>query len=501
MTLLDDAPLNGTFVLGQPGTPGPAGPTGPAGAGVPNGGTSGQVLAKNSATNQDTHWVDAGAGGSGVPAGGTTGQVLTKLSSTDGDADWEDPTGGGGGLVSVSSSDSATIDFSGLGTSGTPLTASIVTGSISTGMLNFDVATQAELDAHVTDTTAAHAASSLSFAPTGTISSTTVQAAIAEVSGDVDGLPTLTTSDTSKVPIATASGVTTLDVTNLLSSTSPANFTKMMVSGQVAGGGFPALVVKHELDARTAGTTGGAGIEIYVNPSHSARTAFFHYGGTAGAPAQTPTAANLGGLTWRGSTDGTAFSAAAACSIICATDEAVTSTNKGAHMDLVATPVGSGGVAGAVLRLQSTTGYDATIRGALRVGGGATLAAPSTGYAFESITAGNGIGYGTGAGTAVTQGTSRTTAVTANTVTGAVTLFAAAPAVGTWTTFVVNNTAVRSTDTIRVTCASCNAANKYIAHAGTIVNATSFEISVTTIVGTTSDSPVFNFTIFRGASA
>jgi hypothetical protein len=31
-------------------------------------------------------------GGAGVPAGGTTGQVLTKASATDGDADWQPPS-------------------------------------------------------------------------------------------------------------------------------------------------------------------------------------------------------------------------------------------------------------------------------------------------------------------------------------------------------------------------------------------------------------------------
>lgn len=38
-------------------------------------------------------------GGSGVPDGGTTGQVLTKLSATDGDADWVSPSGAGLGDV------------------------------------------------------------------------------------------------------------------------------------------------------------------------------------------------------------------------------------------------------------------------------------------------------------------------------------------------------------------------------------------------------------------
>lgn len=39
----------------------------------------------------------SGLGGSGgLPAGGTTGQVLTKQSGTDGDADWDDVAGGSG---------------------------------------------------------------------------------------------------------------------------------------------------------------------------------------------------------------------------------------------------------------------------------------------------------------------------------------------------------------------------------------------------------------------
>lgn len=44
--------------------------------------------------------VEAGSGGSGLPAGGTTGQVLKKNSNTDGDASWAaDATGGSGGLA------------------------------------------------------------------------------------------------------------------------------------------------------------------------------------------------------------------------------------------------------------------------------------------------------------------------------------------------------------------------------------------------------------------
>jgi hypothetical protein len=43
---------------GPQGDPGLTGPTGPPGAGVAIGGSIGQILAKNSATNYDTHWID-----------------------------------------------------------------------------------------------------------------------------------------------------------------------------------------------------------------------------------------------------------------------------------------------------------------------------------------------------------------------------------------------------------------------------------------------------------
>jgi hypothetical protein len=63
-------------VDGSGGT-GPAGPTGPTGPAGPTGPT--------------------GAAGPGVPVGGTTGQVLEKNSGTDYDTIWATPTGGGGG--------------------------------------------------------------------------------------------------------------------------------------------------------------------------------------------------------------------------------------------------------------------------------------------------------------------------------------------------------------------------------------------------------------------
>lgn len=55
---------------------------------MPSGGTTGQVLTK---TASGQAWDDV----DGLPSGGTAGQVLTKNSSTDGDASWQNASGGG----------------------------------------------------------------------------------------------------------------------------------------------------------------------------------------------------------------------------------------------------------------------------------------------------------------------------------------------------------------------------------------------------------------------
>ena len=57
---------------------------------VPTGGGTGQVLAKNTATNYDLGWITPPTG-SGLPTGGNTGQLLTKKSAANGDAQWSDP--------------------------------------------------------------------------------------------------------------------------------------------------------------------------------------------------------------------------------------------------------------------------------------------------------------------------------------------------------------------------------------------------------------------------
>lgn len=65
-----------TGAKGDKGDPGTDGATGPAGPGVATGGTTGQVLVKNSATNYDTGWTDPAAGGAVASVDGRTGVVV-----------------------------------------------------------------------------------------------------------------------------------------------------------------------------------------------------------------------------------------------------------------------------------------------------------------------------------------------------------------------------------------------------------------------------------------
>lgn len=60
----------------------------------------------------------------------------------------------------------------------------VLAGTYPSPTFAVDMATQAELDAHLNDTSDAHDASAVSFAPTGSIAATDVQAAVAEVASE-----------------------------------------------------------------------------------------------------------------------------------------------------------------------------------------------------------------------------------------------------------------------------------------------------------------------------
>ena len=107
------------------------------------------------------------------------------------------------------------------------------------------------------------------------------------------------------------------------------------------------------------------------------------------------------------------------------------------------------------------------------------------------------LGYGTGAGGTVTQATSRTTGVTLSKACGAITLVSAAGSTS-WQSFTVTNTKVAATDVVHVCQKS--GTDLYEIHV-TNVAAGSFKVSFKTTSGTTTEQPVFNFTVLKAVTS
>jgi hypothetical protein len=118
-------------------------------------------------------------------------------------------------------------------------------------------------------------------------------------------------------------------------------------------------------------------------------------------------------------------------------------------------------------------------------------------YGSLTLIGSGGLGYGTGSGGAITQITSRTTGVTLNKTNGAITLVSAA-GLATYQTFTVTNSTVAATDTIIVNQKS--GIDKYIILV-TAVAAGSFAITYATTGGTTTEQPVFNFSVIKAVTA
>ena len=108
-----------------------------------------------------------------------------------------------------------------------------------------------------------------------------------------------------------------------------------------------------------------------------------------------------------------------------------------------------------------------------------------------------GLGYGTGSGGTVTQATSRTTGVTLNKPTGAITLVSAAGS-STWQEFTVTNSLVTANDTFVLNQRA--GADRYVLQVRSI-SAGSFVIAFQTTGGTTTEQPIFNFAIIKGATS
>ena len=110
-----------------------------------------------------------------------------------------------------------------------------------------------------------------------------------------------------------------------------------------------------------------------------------------------------------------------------------------------------------------------------------------------------GVGYATGAGGTVTQLTSRTTPVTLNKICGSITLVSAAPVLGAWVSFTVNNTTIGLTDTIALSYSG--GSNTYVITPGKIVAGTSFTINIVSVLGIAVDQPVINFSIIKSVTS
>lgn len=173
------------------------------------------------------------------------------------------------------------------------------------------------------------------------------------------------------------------------------------------------------------------------------------------------------------------------------TDEALSVNAKGAGAITVgATSTGNVvvGTSGHTTTFNNSTGAVTILAGGLAVTAGGILSASPTA----------GVGYGTGAGGVVTQLTSRTTSVVLNTVTGAITLFSAAGS-ATPFSFTLTNSTIAATDTVVISQKS--GTDKYTTQVVTAVGAGSCQITLANASGTTTEQPVFNFTVVKGVAS
>ena len=150
--------------------------------------------------------------------------------------------------------------------------------------------------------------------------------------------------------------------------------------------------------------------------------------------------------------------------------------------------------AGTGLGVNAPSGFAGNLAD-LQLNGSRVFRVASDGSAL--ISGAGAVGYATGSGGAVTQATSRTTGVTLNKTNGAITLVSAAGTT-TWQSFTVTNSTVATTDVIKVCQKS--GTDKYVLTI-TNVGAGSFEITYQTTGGTTTEQPVFNFSVIKAVTA
>ncbi len=293
--------------------------------------------------------------------------------------------------------------------------------------------------------------------------------------------------------------------------------TGIKVIGRAAAAGADIVVTSSgtnenlKIDAKGSGTVtiNGTGTGAIALARNTAVTGTFAASGDV--------AINTDKFTVAGSSGNTAIAGTLSC--VGATTIDVASAN--------ALAVGNNGATNPVLQVDSNTANQATgvkVTGAAAAAGVAVAAISSgtnenltidakgsgtitlngtgtggvtTPRSLKSTGPTAGVGYGTGAGGTVTQGTSRTTAVTCDKVVGAITLVSAAGSTTPFS-FTVNNSTVAATDVIIVNQKS--GTDKYDIDV-TAIGAGSFQLTLNTKSGTTTEQPVFNFAVIKGVAA
>lgn len=148
------------------------------------------------------------------------------------------------------------------------LISSTVEGQLDQADFWVDAANDA-IAAHTVDATAAHAASAIGFTPNGSIAATDVQAAIQEVRDEASG-GGVSDGDKGDVVVSSSGSVWTID-NDAVSNTKAANMAQATVKGRAAGAGTgdptdltPAQVLAIILAGITAGYSDGKTIDNSV---------------------------------------------------------------------------------------------------------------------------------------------------------------------------------------------------------------------------------------------
>jgi hypothetical protein len=440
-----------------------------------------------------------------VPIGSASGTTNNLLSF--------DATGTGAVAgSSFNGSATVTVSYNSIGASPTAGNASLVTvGTIATGTWNADVISPTYGGTGINNSTRTltitggsrtldqdvSSGASPSFSGTnitGTASGLT--AGIATTATTATTATNIASGALNQLPIQTAGGTT-----GFVSAPSGATVTYLRWSGSTISW----AAITSVANATTAGTTtnvaGGALNRIVYNTA--ADTTAFVTAPTVNATYLQYTTA--GGFVWSavsGATGGTVTSVSGTGTVngltLTGTITTSGSLTLGGTLSLTTAP--------AIGSVSASTGAFTTLSASSTVSGTGFsnyLASPpaigSTAAAAVSTTQLNYSGAGTG-GT-VTQLISRSQGVSLNTITGTITLFAATLAAGNVNSFTLTNSKIAATDHVIITHSSGGTGGVYSCTAFPSAGTAVIYVTNISTSTTSSEAPVFKFTVIKSVNA